>query len=80
MDLKKPKLNMSEALTKDTMPKISITFFDSDRSLIGIHCEVLTMCDGARPDKSLILNRYANISIGFIFFTIDVSIKLRGGN
>lgn len=65
---------------KNTMPNLSITFFDSDRSLIGINCEVLTMCDGARPDKSLILNRYANISIGFIFFTIDVSIKLRGGN
>lgn len=80
MDLKKPKLSMSESLEKNRIPKVSVTFFESDRSLIGLNCEVLTMCDGARPDKSLILNRYANISIGFIFVTIDISIKLRGGN
>lgn len=80
MNIEKPKVKTSDTLTKDNMPQISISFFESERSIVGLHCEVLTMCDGARPDKSLILNRYANISIGFIFFIIDVSIKLRGGN
>lgn len=78
--MEKSKAETSDVLKNNRMPQISISFFESDRSLVGLHCEVLTMCDGARPDKSLILNRYANISIGFIFFIIDVSIKLRGGN
>lgn len=60
------------------MPRVSLTFFNPDRSLLGIDCEVLNMCDGIKPDKTFILTRYASISIGLIIITLTVNIKLRG--
>lgn len=60
------------------MPSVSLTFFNPDRSLLGIDCEVLNMCDGIRPDKTFIISRYASISLGLIIITLTINIKLRG--
>jgi hypothetical protein len=61
----------------EKMPAVSLTFFNPDRSLFGIDCEVLNMCDGIRPNKSFILSRYASISFGLIIVTLNINIKLK---
>lgn len=60
------------------LPTVSLSFFNQDRSLLGIDCEVLNMCDGVRPDKSFIITRYASISFGLVIVTLNINIKLRG--
>ena len=60
------------------MPAVSVTFFDPEKSLLGIDCEVLNMCDGFRPDKTIIISRYASVSLGIIVATINFCVKLRG--
>ena len=62
----------------DKIPTVSLSFFSADRSLLGIECEVLNMCDGIRPDKTFIIDRYASLSIGLVIMTLTVNIKLRG--
>ena len=62
----------------EKMPAVSLTFFSQDKSLFGIDCEVLNMCDGIRPNKSFILSRYASISFGIIIATLTINIKLKG--
>lgn len=62
----------------EKMPAVSLTFFSQDKSLFGIDCEVLNMCDGVRPNKSFILSRYASISFGIIIATLTINIKLKG--
>jgi hypothetical protein len=62
----------------EKLPTVLLSFFSPDKSLLGIDCEVLNMCDGVRPDKSFIISRYASISIGLIIVTLNVNIKLRG--
>lgn len=64
----------------EKIPTVSLSFFSADRSLLGIECEVLNMCDGIRSDKSFILNRYASLSIGLVIMTLTVNIKLKGDN
>lgn len=64
----------------EKMPSISVTFFNPDRSLLGIDCELLTMCDGVNPDKSLIISRYICFSLGFIIVTLNINVKLKGDN
>jgi len=64
----------------EKIPTVSLSFFSADRSLLGIECEVLNMCDGIRPDKSFILTRYASLSIGLVIMTLTVNIKLKGDN
>jgi hypothetical protein len=60
------------------MPTVSFSLFNADRSLFGIECEVLNMCDGIRPDKSFILTRYASISFGIVIALMTINIKLKG--
>jgi hypothetical protein len=60
------------------MPTVSFSLFNADRSLFGIECEVLNMCDGIRPDKSFILTRYASISFGIVVALMTINIKLKG--
>jgi hypothetical protein len=62
----------------DKIPTVSLSFFSADRSLLGIECEVLNMCDGIRPDKTFIVDRYASLSIGLVVVTLTVNIKLKG--
>lgn len=62
----------------DKIPTVSLSFFSADRSLLGIECEVLNMCDGIRPDKTFIIDRYASLSIGLVVITLTVNIKLKG--
>ena len=62
----------------EKIPTVSLSFFSADRSLLGIECEVLNMCDRIRSDKSFILNRYASLSIGLVIVTLTVNIKLKG--
>lgn len=62
----------------DKIPTVSLSFFSADRSLLGIECEVLNMCDGIRPDKTFIIDRYASLSIGLVIMTLTVNIKLKG--
>lgn len=62
----------------EKIPTVSLSFFSADRSLLGIECEVLNMCDGIKPDKTFIINRYASISIGLVIITLTVNIKLKG--
>lgn len=64
----------------EKMPVVSLTFFDSEKSLLGIDCEVLNMCDGIKPDKTFIISRYASISFGIIIATLNFNIKLKGDN
>ena len=64
----------------EKMPAVSLTFFSQDKSLFGIDCEVLNMCDGISPNKSFILSRYASISFGIIIATLTINIKLKGDN
>ena len=64
----------------EKMPAVSLTFFCQERSLFGIDCEVLNMCDGVKPNKSFILSRYASISFGIIIATLTINIKLKGDN
>ena len=60
------------------MPVVTFTFFDPEKSLLGIDCEVLNMCDGVRLDKTFIISRYASISFGIIIATLNFNIKLKG--
>jgi len=62
----------------DKIPTVSLSFFSADRSLLGVECEVLNMCDGIRPDKTFIIDRYASLSIGLVIITLTVNIKLKG--
>ena len=62
----------------DKIPTVSLSFFSADRSLLGIECEVLNMCDGIRTDKTFIIDRYASLSIGLVIMTLTVNIKLKG--
>jgi hypothetical protein len=62
----------------EKVPVVSLTLFCQDRSLFGIDCEVVTMCDGVRPNKSFILRRYASISFGIIIAILTITIKLKG--
>jgi hypothetical protein len=64
----------------EKMPSVSLTFFNPDRSLFGIDCELLNMCDGVKPDKSLIISRYIAFSLGFIIATLTINVKLKGDN
>lgn len=64
----------------EKMPSVSVTFFNPDRSLFGIDCEMLNMCDGLKPDKSLIISRYVSLSLGLIIITLTINIKLKGDN
>jgi hypothetical protein len=60
------------------MPTVSFSLFNADRSLFGIECEVLNMCDGIRPDKTFILTKYASISFGIVIALMTINIKLKG--
>jgi hypothetical protein len=62
----------------DKIPTVSFSLFNPDRSLFGIECEVLNMCDGIRPDKSFIITRYASISFGIVIALMTINIKLKG--
>jgi hypothetical protein len=62
------------------MPTVSFSLFNADRSLFGIECEVLNMCDGIRPDKTFILTKYASISFGIVIALMTINIKLKGDN
>jgi hypothetical protein len=62
----------------EKVPTVNFTMFDPEKSLLGIDCEVLNMCDGLRPDKTFIINRYVSISFGIIVATLNINIKLKG--
>ena len=64
----------------EKIPTVSLSFFSADRSLLGIECEVLNMCDGIRPNKTFIITKYASLSIGLVIVTLTVNIKLKGDN
>ncbi len=54
---------------------VSIEFFNASRSLIGVEYETLYMSDTLDKNKKPIIEQHKVFSIGFLFFTIIISVN-----